>query len=571
MSRRWDPGRLWHRLFAAVLLVATGPLVAAEGDRVLEIHPAVRLAVNERGDLFFEVKAAPGDGWSQLATRFATAADDWQAIRTLNGGGNPRRGQYYKVPYALLNDSFRFLGIAALFPRDVVGVDGWLHRVGTARLPIEEESLYRIAFWLTGDGENFRSILAANDLQDPSLQPGQEILVPAEVLLPAFRRGSALADSPLFYNRDDEGEYAGYRLNKGEALYSAIVVRFTDRVDPEDVEETVDRIAARSGIQDVTDIPSGFLIKIPIELLADRFLPPNDPRRVDLEMNRLLAAQYQASVRSSDLAGIVVILDPGHGGVDIGTRQNGVWEDDVVYDVAVRLRQKLLERTGARVHITLRDRSQKVQPHDGKFTRIDRDEIVLSHPPHSPTDSASRAVGVNLRAFIANSIYRDHHRNGIDDEQIVFLSIHADALHRSVRGAMVYVPGERFRRGRYGASGSTYRRYREVREKPYVSFTRSERLRSEGLSRQFAQAALVAFKQHGLAIHPVQPVRDHVVRRGRSWVPAVLRGNEVPIKVLFEVANIANHTDAALLATPQHRDKIAEALLDALLSFYRGR
>ena len=558
-------------LFLATLL-ATGALAVAEdGDRLLEIHPAVRLAVNARGDLFFEVKAAPGDGWSHLARRFAASPDDWQAIRALNGGGEPRRGRYYKVPYALLNDSFRFLGIAALFPEDVVGQEGWLHRVGTAGLPIEEESLYRVAFWLTGDGENFRHLLAANDLQDPTLQAGQEILIPAALLHRAFLRVSAPPDSPLFYDRDDDGEFAGYRLEKGEALYSAVVVRFTDRVDPDDVDETVARIAARSTIEDVTDIPSGFLVKIPLALLADRFLPANDRRRVELEMNRLLAAQYQARVRSTDLNGIVVVIDPGHGGVDIGTRQNGVWEDDVVYDVAVRLRQKLLERTAAKVHLTLRDKSQKYRPHDGKFTRIDRDEVVLSHPTHAPLSPASRTVGVNLRAFIASAIYRGHLRDGGDDEKIVFLSIHADALHRSVRGAMAYVPGERFRRGRYGASGSTYKKYREVREKPYVSFTRSERLRSEGLSRQFADSVLSAFKEHDLAIHPDRPVRDHIVRRGRSWLPAVLRGNEVPIKILFEVSNIGNRRDAALLGSPQHRDRIATALLDALLSFYQAR
>ncbi|MFQ5718309.1 MAG: N-acetylmuramoyl-L-alanine amidase [Acidobacteriota bacterium] len=561
----------WRRLATAVM-VLLGALGGVPGaDQVLEIHPAVRLAVNDAGDLFFEVKAAPGDGWSQMAARFATSADDWEAIRDLNGGGDPRRGRYYRVPYALLNDSFRFLGIAALFPEDVLGSNGWVHRVGTARLPIEEESLYRLAFWLTGDGENFRAILAANHLQDPSLQPGQEIRIPPALLSEPFREAVTPTDSALIYGQDREGDYAGYRLRKGEALYSAIVVRFTDRVDPDDVEKTVKRIAARSGIDRVTDIPSGFLVKIPLDLLAVRFLPPNDPRRVDLEMNRLLAAQYQSTVESKDLADIVVILDPGHGGIDVGTSQNGVWEDDVVYDIAIRLKQKLEVKTAARVEMTLRDRSQKDRPHNGRFTRTDRDEMVLSHPPLITTDSRSRAVGVNLRAFLANSIYRRQVRKGGDDQRIVFISIHADALHRSMRGAMIYVPGERFRRARYGATGTRYRKYREVREKPYVSFTRSQRLRSEGLSRQFASSALDAFRRHGLPIHAAQPVRDHVVRRGRSWVPAVLRGNQVPIKVLFEVANIANRHDAADLASPKHRDLIAEALLDTLLSFYRGR
>ncbi len=61
------------------------------------------------------------------------------------------------------------------------------------------------------------------------------------------------------------------------------------------------------------------------------------------------------------------------------------------------------------------------------------------------------------------------------------------------------------------------------------------------------------------------------MRRGRSWVPAVIRGNQVPTKVLLEVANIGNAKDARLLKSYEHRDLVAEALLAALLSYYRGR
>ncbi|MFQ5671131.1 MAG: N-acetylmuramoyl-L-alanine amidase [Acidobacteriota bacterium] len=560
-------------MVAFLALLAAGsphqPAAKAE-NRTLVIHPAVRLVVNSRGDLLFEVRAAPGDGWSQLAARFATSPDDWQALQTLNGGGQPVRGRYYRIPYALLSDTYRFLGIASLFPDDRATREGWHHRVGTARLPIEEESLYRLAFWFTGDGENFRSLLQANQLQDPSLHPGQEIFIPAKLLREAFRPSPTRA-APVTYGRDAQGKFASYRLRRGEALYSAVVLRFTGRVDPDEVEQVLQRIVARSRIDDVADIPAGFSVKIPLDDLAEEFLPPTDPRRVELEMNRLLASRYQSEVRSQDLSGITVILDPGHGGVDIGTRQNGVWEDDTVYDIAVRLQKKLRQHTAAQVKMTLLDPSQKDQPYDFRFRRIDRDEVILTHPHHLAVDSATRAMGVNLRVFLANSIYRAQRKKPAKDEKIIFLSIHADALHRSVRGAMVYVPGERYRRGRYGASGAAYRKYREVREKPHVSFTRAQRLRSEGLSRQLARTLLKTFKQERLAIHSQKPIRDHVVRHRRSWLPAVLRGNEVPIKILLEVANIANQTEARLLSRPEYRDRIADALLHTLLTFYRGR
>ncbi len=63
------------------------------------------------------------------------------------------------------------------------------------------------------------------------------------------------------------GEYAVYRLQRGEALYSAVVVRFTGQLLAVQVNETAMEIAARSGIDDVTDISVGYPVKIPLDLL----------------------------------------------------------------------------------------------------------------------------------------------------------------------------------------------------------------------------------------------------------------------------------------------------------------
>ena len=69
-----------------------------------------------------------------------------------------------------------------------------------------------------------------------------------------------------------------YRLRKGEALYSAVVVRFTGRLDAADVNDLALKLAQRSGIADVHTIPVGFPVKIPVEFLSDDFLPKDDAR-----------------------------------------------------------------------------------------------------------------------------------------------------------------------------------------------------------------------------------------------------------------------------------------------------
>ena len=60
-------------------------------------------------------------------------------------------------------------------------------------------------------------------------------------------------------------------------------------------------------------------------------------------MATLLAGAMVARYGETVLQGVLVVIDPGHGGRDLGTMNNGIWEHDYVYDVACRLK-RLLER-----------------------------------------------------------------------------------------------------------------------------------------------------------------------------------------------------------------------------------
>jgi N-acetylmuramoyl-L-alanine amidase len=90
------------------------------------------------------------------------------------------------------------------------------------------------------------------------------------------------------------------------------------------------------------------------------------------------------------------------------------------------------------------------------------------------------------------------------------------------------------------------------------------------LSRQFAAALVDSFGAGGVAVHPYQPVRERIIRKGRSWIPAVLRCNIVPVEVLIEVANLSNAADSRRLADPSYRQKVADAYVDALRAYFSG-
>ena len=136
---------------------------------------------------------------------------------------------------------------------------------------------------------------------------------------------------------------------------------------------------------------------------------------------------------------------------------------------------------------------------------------------------------------------------------------------------ILYVPGLLPIPNSYGKTGSVYSSRAEVRRRPRVSFSKQERVRSEGLSRDLADEIIGSFRRQGIAIHPNKPVRDRIVRRrGNPWVPAVLRYNSVPVKVLVEVCNLVNSDDLALIKTRRFRQQVAEGLVDGLLQYYGG-
>lgn len=375
------------------------------------------------------------------------------------------------------------------------------------------------------------------------------------------------ADGDLRYERDPEGNvFAVYHLKSGEALYSAVVVRFTGRITADAVNDLAAELAKFNRIRDVTDMPVGQKVRIPLDLLMPEYLPPDDPRRQEWDANKVATAQYSNPVRATRLEGIRIILDAGHGGDDPGVDYRGTWESTYVYDVMVRVKKLLEERTAADVRPTTRD--------DAGFAVPDRDVLprskghaVLTSPPYGIRD---HVVSTHLRWYLANSLYRDAIRARREPSETLFVSLHADSLHPSLRGAMVYVPSTFLTQGEYGKSGSVYFARKEVKEKPRVSYSWTERTRSEGLSRQLAQNILGAFRRHNLQVHPEKPVRDRIIRSrySKPFVPAVVRYNAIPTKLLLEICNMNNPQDRELLQTRGFRQKVAEAIVDGILDYY---
>ena len=457
----------------------------------------------------------------------------------------------------------------------------------------------------TGDGANYTLVRKANPGQGLSTRKGDVILVPKRLLTAAFGGGLEEENAPktaaevrkpsddatqraaadenvpeatattllgqssltpaLTYDRTSAEPHAVYRLQKGEALYSSVAIRFTGRVYAKDVGDVLDRITKFNEIEDVARLPVGYRVKIPMDLLLPEYLPQDDPARVAREATKRESAKVARRTRAAGLAGVHVVLDAGHGGNDPGTAHDDLWESTYVYDVACRVRRLLEKESGAKVSMTTKSKKNGFTVVEKNVLPDASDHYVQTTPKFLLDDAI---VGVNLRWYLANSIFRRAMKSGVPREKVVFLSIHADSLHPSLRGGMAYIPGASFVTGSYRKKGEVYLARAEVREQPSVTHSQEDALRAEGLSRDFAESVIESFRRNGLAVHPFEPVRDNVIRQRKEWVPAVIRNNQIPTRALLEVCNLGNEKDRQLLKTKKYRQQLAQAIYEGIVEFY---
>jgi N-acetylmuramoyl-L-alanine amidase len=558
---------------AAALFAAAAALGGAGREKVVSVSPEVKVSISGADEISILARPLPGEGLDTFVKRLTDDPKSKKTILAANGGlRHLRRGQFVRVPYPLLAGNYRKIAIEAIFPADRATAAGWEHRV--AAPTGKPESLWRIAEWFTGDGARYRDIRQDGAIASLETRTGQIVLVAPHLLTPPFRSAVAAAAPPaeaeaprLEFAQDEKGRYAIYRLRKGEALYSAVVVRFTGRLHAEDVNAKAAEIAAFNGVTDVHAMPVGFPVRIPLADLAPEFRPPDDPERIEEENTAREASQFANKVKSADLSGVTLVLDAGHGGRDTGAIVDGLEEASYVYDIACRVERLVLSGTKARV-VPIVGRDAPCAGAASDRVGSSRSARVLTSPPYRIDDAAT---GVNLRWYLANFVLKHVGSNGGQQDRTVFLSLHADSLHPAVRGTMVYVPGEKFLGGSYRKSGEPYDSRREVREAPYVSFTHQERIEAEGISRDFAEHIVASFRAADLPLHAFEPIRRNVIRGGGEWVPAILRYNRIPARVLVEVCNLNNPEDRRLLQTRAYRERVARALVAALVEFYGGR
>ncbi|MBI4557078.1 MAG: N-acetylmuramoyl-L-alanine amidase [Candidatus Hydrogenedentes bacterium] len=569
-----------HRTTGLYLWVGAIPFLALRADADVFRVPFdshAHLLVHAGRGLFLECQPPGGGAGETVLKGYLLREED---SRVYAGKGR------VAIPMRAIKPDVQRRMLLTAFPNDVVDERGWTHQVRFGDRAGESESLEALCEWLTGSATNAKWVIAENQLKTARLVPGQTVLIPARLLRDVMKTPTPkaveaepvqleIAAEALTYGTDPNGPHALYRLKPGEALYTAVVVRFTDFEDNAAILEACETIRKRSGIPDVHHMPAGQKVLIPLEMLSDRFRPAGSPERADYEQRIQEAKQLKGQVKTRDLDGVVVVIDPGHGGRDYGARnaKYGLYEDELNYELACRVKKLIETQTRAKVYMTLCDRSQGFEPASIRTFKHDTDEEVCTTPPYrnsdrNPTDAK---VSANLRWLLANAYYRRELAAGTDPKKMIFTSFHCDALfNEQLRGAMVYLPGAKHRRDRETHSGRGYDQFKEVREQPYATSTAAERRRDEALSRNFAVTFLEALGRRRIKRHSVgDPIRSQIRQDGgRVYVPSVLRNTMIPTKVLIESANLTNPDDCERVADPTWRQAFAEAYVDALKMYF---
>ncbi|MDP2479999.1 MAG: N-acetylmuramoyl-L-alanine amidase [Candidatus Palauibacterales bacterium] len=234
----------------------------------------------------------------------------------------------------------------------------------------------------------------------------------------------------------------------------------------------------------------------------------------------IFGSEYARVERESDrLSGRIYYIVSGHGGPDPGTvgRYAGrrLPEDEIAYDVSLRLARRLLEE-GATVYLIVQDPDDGIR--DGSRFPLDHDERYVD----GRRIPRSQLARLRDRVRLINRLYAEH--GGSATVQRV-LSLHVDA-----RGS---------------------------RREPQIDV---HFLVASRRGRRMARGLRAAFRHQYARVQPGRGYDGTVDVRNLY----VLRHTR-PVAVLVELGNIRNGLDQRRLTRSRNRQAVADWLVDGLL------
>ena len=513
------------------------------------------ICINTGIRLKVEIKS--GDSLYSLAQKLTSNwKTSYQDIKRMNQNQKLYPKNFVQIPFSLLKPEFQNLSLKYLFPNDHIIKNAWKHYVTSSH-----ETWSFISGVFTKRHINYIKLQSFNKTKKIYLRKGDIVWIPLSWIRQELLSTQQIyLKKPLqFFEDNHQKKFAIYKILQGESIYSAVIIRFTDRILDKEVHDLASQLLLINNIKDETNIPIGTKLKIPLDWISDEYL--KNPINAQSDF----VTPQKAKPPSSSYP-LHIILDSGHGGNDpgavAGSKKNNdlIFEDELTYDVLLRLR-KFLEQNQFKVYQTIKDINQKYPIHQLKTSK-DRDEFLLVHPNYNLNSSN---IGINFRIYLVNYLYHKLIKKGVPRDNIIFISLHADALHSSIRGATIYYPDPTLKVSEFRTLKSIYNKRKEFISR--IKFQKVDNYYQAKRSRFFADKIIKKFKSFNIKIHGKSPVRSYHYRNGRKTLPGILRYNKVPISILIEIANLKNRQDRYNMLQPVQREKIAKYIADTIKEY----
>jgi N-acetylmuramoyl-L-alanine amidase len=272
---------------------------------------------------------------------------------------------------------------------------------------------------------------------------------------------------------------------------------------------------ARLVVDLIPDAPAHFALTVAADLAASRAI-----RQVATAAPAPRSADGPAGATK---ARPLVVIDPGHGGVDNGATASGVHEKNITLAFALDLEKVLLE--------------------SGRF------DVAL-------TRSDDTYLTLNERVNLARENKAD-----------LFISLHADSFQeRDIRGASVYTRDENATDILDKVLADSENKYDMVAgfAAPAEQTPQVMDILLDLLRREMRKSSYLAAESIVDALQSKVPLRRFPVRKADFFV---LQAPDIP-SVLVELGFLSNPEDVANLGKTEWRDKTVEAIAKGIGAFF---